>query len=216
MFSFFTPHSGGLGSLHLMGYTDEHGATIQTDSDKRWAADDNGNLDDMPYFVESYLGTQDSTLFIVERNTNRNVCHYQVNHAHDGETLDAHCPVNPSWLMIGGDVDLSNMSTDDIEDGIIYEEELSGIEPMVYGLNFLDTTHFQLKAIPGETFILEQNPAGNKWRATLMIRGEPWVVNRIYLHTAPSLMGFPVVEEIHIDVTHPDKKSDQRSFYFKK
>jgi hypothetical protein len=212
--NFFTPHTGGLSSLELLGHTDERGATVQTG--RRWASDDNGNPEDMAYFVKSFLGTQDTTLFIVERNINRNVCHYQANLNSDGETLYVHAPVKPSWLMIGAELELDSMTEQDVDEGVLYEEPLSGVEPMVYGMTFLDSTHFELKAIPGETFTLEQNPVDSCWRALLTIQGHAWVVERIYLHTTKSALGFPSVQEVHIDVTHPDKDADKRSFYYSK
>lgn len=211
------PDMCGLASLELLGHTDEHGRSEQL-GDRRWSLDDNGNPDDMEYLVKSILGTQDTTLFIIERDTNRNVCHYQVNLTPSGEPY-ANGAVKPSWCMITKDADLDDMSIEDVSgNDVIYEEALSGIEPMVYGVAMIDSTHFQIHALKGETFTLERDPVTDTWRALLTIEGRPWVVKRIYLHTkSATAMGdmFPRVSEIHVVVQYVD--SDKKfTFYYAK
>jgi hypothetical protein len=179
--------SGGISTLTRLGSVDGYGNATQLGA-REWSNADNGNPDNMINFTRGFLGDED-ILFIVERDLNRNVCYY---------SLDEH-KVVPTWLMIPDDVDLSSMTIEQIDGDLVSEEALTMLERRGYGVDVLDPTHFTVRALKGEVFTIRRDDNGNA-RAYIHIDHRDWQVRRVMIHTKPSMLGFPSVREIHIEV----------------
>lgn len=179
---------GGIESLTRLGDVDAYGNATQL-GDREWSNEDSGNPGDMVEFVRNVLGDP-NILFIIERNLNRNVCYYQL----DPETNT----VFPAWLMIPPELDIEDMSIDEV-DNELSEEGLSMLEKRAYGVDHIDATHFTMRALKGEVFTIHRDAGGA--RASIKIEGKQWVVRRFMIHTKPSrVFGIPTVAEIHIEV----------------
>ena len=197
--------SGGIANLTRLGHMAVDGALYQT-SERQWMHDDNGNPADMLELTRNLL--RDSSkpgqdvVFTIERNLNRNVCHYTFN-PESGK-------VEPGWLMVPPDVDLEDMSIDDVEEQLS-EEDLNIIERKAYGIDMMSPTKFSLRALKGEVFTLRPDKEGNQ-RATLHLDGDTWTLCRILIQTKPNAFKFPAVHELHMEVC--DAQDCTAVFYF--
>lgn len=191
----------GLSSLTQLGYVGVDGARTRL-LGREWKIGSSGNPDSMPDIVRGYMGTHDSTLFLIERDTNRNVCHYQVNLTESGE-VDAGRPVVAEWFMVAEDADLDNLDPFEYEmtgESPVHTEGLTMLEKTVYGVKTMGPTQFTVNALRGEIFTLRRR--GDGWCACVSIGGTEWVLNRVMLHTSFGFTG-PRVDEIHLEVMTP-------------
>jgi hypothetical protein len=183
-------HSGGIATLTRLGSVDAYGNVTQVGT-REWSNEENGNPDEMVEFVRNVLGEQSTILFIIERNINRNVCYYQF----DPETNK----VVPTWLMIPDDLDLKDMSIEDV-DTRLTQEDLSMFETRGYGVSVVDDTHFIVRALGDEVLTIHHDEDGNA-RATIVIDNKHWILRRIMVQTKPiRILGVPTVTELHIEV----------------
>lgn len=193
--------STGLSSLTRLGHVGVDGAPVRL-TGRVWKTGGNGNPDSMLDTVRGYLGTQDSTLFIIERDVNRNVCHYQVNLTASGG-VDPVTPVAVEWFMVAEDTDTDNLDPFEYDMGgesPVHTEQLNMIERTVYGVGAPSPTQFTVNALRGEMFNLRRR--GDGWCACVTIDGVEWVLHRVMLHTSIGFTG-PRVDEVHLDVESP-------------
>jgi len=185
--------SGGLSALNYLGCVDTEGE-IHYETDRQWAVADNGNPENILEITRGVLGENDTLMFIIERDFNRNVCYYKANTDAGGREQ-----VLPNWLIIPRDIDMHNLSIEEVEDEL-KEENLTMVETYAYGTKNIDTNQFMVNALKGEQLSIFKDDEGN-YRASIFIRGTPWVLNRIMIHTKSVAMGlYPAVSEIHLDV----------------
>lgn len=164
--------------------------------------EDNGNPEDTLEIVRGVMGRDENVMFTIERDFNRNVCYYSTQ---DGVSVDA------KWLLIPDDIDLHDMSIEQVEDELV-EEPLTRMETYAYGTKSLGQGRFMLNAIKGEQLGIRRDQEGN-YRATIFIQGIHWTLRRIMIHTKPALgMLYPSVTEIHLEVE--DVHGDIAQFFY--
>lgn len=203
--------NGGLDSLIELGVIDVHNVSHRA-STREWATTDNGNPANMLGFVRDIMGADDEVLFIVERDFNRNVVLYRPTLTYSGD-LDTTQIVNAGWLMISDEADLDDANVA-MDDDAISEEAMTSLEELGYGVNVINGSNlcFAIRALPDVPLFLVQNAKG-QWRARIEIKGQMWVLHRIFITTTPRSFGFPKVSELHLEVCDVDTDAIAQFFY---
>jgi len=195
---------GGLNALMKLGCTHVDGVSTRTTS-RSWSMNDNGNPSHMLQFVRDFIS--DDVLFTIERDFNRNVILMS-------PSLDATGNLNTvkaSWFMVPSDVDIECEETH----GSLYEEELTKLEYMGYGVTNVvpNTPSFCVAALPDTPLNLVRDPVTQKWRVCITIENVTWMLQRILLYTKPRALGmFPSVTELHLEVA--DASGAVAQFYY--
>lgn len=201
--------SGGLSSLTYLGCVDPQG-DVHYATDRCWSTDENGNPENILDITRGVMGANDTLMFIIERDVNRNVCHYTAN-LDDSGALVHENPVAPSWLIVPAGIDMHNMSIQEVEDDLT-EEGLTTMETYAYGTKNLKNGRFMVNALKGEQLSMFQDQEGN-YRTSIVIQGMHWVLRRIMIHTKPVMLGlYPSVSEIHLDVE--SRQGDPAQFFY--
>jgi hypothetical protein len=120
-----------------------------------------------PAPAPAQAGTQ--PLFIIARNTNANVVHYDVQLAADGN-LDRKKPVIAYWVMLA-------------KDG--HRENLNWIEKkMAYGFNikpYPAVNGYQMTIVAARQRSITVKKEGNAVRAEIVIDGRPAILEKMYI-----------------------------------
>jgi hypothetical protein len=130
-----------------------------------------------PTSAPAQAGTQ--PLFIIARNTNANVVHYDAQLTADGN-LDRKTPVIAYWVMLA-------------KDG--HRENLNWIErKMAYGFNikpYPAVNGYQMTIVAARQRSITVKKVGNAVRAEIVIDGRPAILEKMYInasgHTVHSL-----------------------------
>lgn len=187
--------------LILLGHTTPDGGCTRTTS-RSWCTCDNGNPVDMLTFIRDFIGKDETVLFILERDVNRNVVLYRF----DEDTMS----VDASWLLIPEDADLTQTTIAMVDEELV-QEDLSSVEQHIYGTGALNAAdmRFNLAALVDMPLHVRQNAMG-QWRVYIELEAREWILQRINVHTDKGLV--PVVTEIHFDVEDTAGRSLQ--FYY--
>lgn len=122
-------------------------------------------------------------LFVIERNTNANVVHYDANLKPDGQ-IDPRCPVQAYWIMAA-------------QDG--HREELNAIErAKAYGFTVEpagDSRAYRVELVAQKQRPIEVLRNGDTVRAETIIAGHRAYLTRIYV-TAHKVLALPAVKSI--------------------
>ena len=201
---------GGLSALLKLGWTDADGVSKRT-TGRSWCTCDNGNPAHMLDFVRDFMGPTDDILFILERDLNRNIVIYRPSFIADGE-VDRETLARASWLLVPREADLDH-TTIAMADEELVEEDLTVLEKRAYAVTVLnpDNFIFSVAALPDTPLVLTQDPNG-KWCVRIEIDSQWWTLQRIMVHTTPSVFMFPAVSEIHLDVYQETGRTAQ--FYY--
>ena len=136
-------------------------------------------------------------LFIIERNKNANVVHYDVRIGSDGK-LDPKEPVIAYFVMAA-------------EDG--RREELNWVErKMAYGFDIEPDSSsggykMTMVAVPQQSIVVKK--VGNAIRAELAIDGQPAILEKMYIDATDGLTGTTVN---YIQVYGKDLKTGKKRF----
>jgi hypothetical protein len=199
-----------LDDMQLLGIT-VNGADYQRDSRTNqlaqtalppWRCTSNGNPPDM-LSVARELFESETILFIVERDTNRNVVMYTLS---EGDIV-------PRWLMtpappVHYDSNTPLPADAEIDLGDVHTESLTALEAAFgYGVRVergsssADKTGLLVQALSGQRITLDSRD-GEAVATIQMVRDtEPLILRRIMIHTEPRpLAPWPKVVEIHLEV----------------
>lgn len=208
----FDPQVGavrGFANLTFLGVTTSGGEyTSQGEScaSPSWRRPHNGNPPNMIDVVRSLFPDQ-TVLFIVERDVNRNVVVY---------TLDkTRANVHVFWVMIPSSAPFythDSAHTQEIDLGNIHTEDLTAIENrMAYGVTLQhntasgDSLCMSVKAI-GEERIFVNTYTGV---ASVVIAENALELRRVFISTEPrSWMPYPKTVEVHVEVAAPSGDSE--------
>ena len=123
-----------------------------------------------PASAPAHPGTQ--PLFIIERNTNANVVHYDAQLTADGK-LDRKKPVIAYWVMLA-------------QDG--RRENLNWIEKkMAYGINikpYPSVNGYQMTIVAARQRSITVKKVGNAVRAEIVIDGRPAILEKMYINAS--------------------------------
>lgn len=209
------PLIGGLGSMRYLGVTSQ-GVDYPNPQlpNATWRRDNNGNPSNMLSLVRSVI-LDDTVLFLIERDLNRNVVVYRANINEDTGAPDATNPVTVFWLMIPGTpskVDQVAENSDEEDDdeeldmGDMYTEDLNTVEKTVaYGVDSRvvgGKVKLYVKALRGESITLEKQDG--TWHGTMNMAGESMRIERVLVSTEPRTWGmWPTITESHMELREP-------------
>lgn len=201
----FDPQIGqvrGFANLTFLGVTTpsgEFGANGMACSAPSWRRPHNGNPTSMIDVVRSLFPEQ-TILFIIERDVNRNVVVY---------TLDkTRANVRVFWLMIPSTAPLYTHDAplpSEIDLGSVHTEDLTAVENrLAYGVNVLndggDGLALAVKAI-GEERVYVDTFSGV---ASVTIADTTMELRRVFISTeARSWMPYPKTVEVHVECAPP-------------
>jgi hypothetical protein len=147
---------------------------------------------------ETALAKPSSTsarLFVIERNTNRNIVAYDVRLRPDG-ALDVGDPLSAYWVLLE-------------QRG--QREELSWLErELAYGFEVLppvSVAGFRLKLVSYDKRAVQVRRSGARYRALLQIAKRPAWLDKIYVRARPGWI-HPIVE--YIELVGVDAASGER------
>lgn len=173
---------------------------LEPDAHPAWHPISNGNPPNMLDVTRSLFEDNGKrVLFIVERDTNRNVLMY----SRDSERV-----VEPLWLMIQGapvhyNADEPFNDEAEIELGNIYTEDLTPLEASIgYGLRVDDSRqHVYMHALREQAIYVRQ--LEGEWHAMIEVTPNtpPLFLRRITIITQPRPFApWPRIVEVHVEV----------------
>ena len=207
----FDPQVGavrGFANLNFLGVTTsggEYTALGEPCVSPSWRRPHNGNPPNMIDVVRSLFPDQ-SVLFIVERDVNRNVVVY---------TLDkTRANVRVYWLMIPSSAPFythDSPHTEEIDLGNIHTEDLTAIENrLAYGVTMHsnaapETLCVSVKAIGEERMFVDTYTGV----ASVVIAENQLELRRVFISTEPrSWMPYPKTVEVHVEVAAPSSEPE--------
>ena len=150
-----------------------------------------------PASAAAQAGTQ--PLFIIERNKNSNVVHYDAQLTADGK-LDRKKPVIAYWVMLA-------------QDG--RRENLNWIEKkMAYGINIKpdpSVNGYQMTIVAAPQRSITVKKVGSAVRAEIVIDGRPAILEKMYINASEKLTG-PTVHYLELygkDVQTAEKRFEK-------
>jgi hypothetical protein len=196
-----------------------------------WAMESNGNPHSLMFkTIKELLYDTVHVLFIIERDTNKNVVVYGLNKDSDGNVL---LTTVVFWVMIpveakreeeedeDEEVDLGNEGDQEVDLGNVYTEDLTFFENnYAYGIKSRslesdgEEEHIYVKALEGQLITVKQDMDG-EYYAMIHLNGSTRLLNRIFICTEPRLLGLCRTTEVHVDVRDAWHDDDVVTYYFK-
>jgi hypothetical protein len=132
-------------------------------------------------FISQASAEKNERLFLVERNQNRNVVHYDVCRKDNNELCDSNT-VKVYWILEGGK-----------------REELNSIEKKyAFGIKSMvmqdENVSFSVAAL--ENLIIAVEKINGKYKAVTTVRNREIVLEKVYVNSTLGLFGMPQVSYI--------------------
>lgn len=198
-----------------------------------WSMQSNGNPHSLMFkTIKELLYDTVHVLFIIERDTNKNVVVYGLNKDSSGNVV---LTTVVFWVMIpveakrdedveeeeDEEVDLGNTDDQEVDLGNVYTEDLTFFENnYAYGIKSRslqsdgEEEHIYVKALEGQLIMVKQDMDG-EYYAMIHINGSVRLLNRIFICTEPRPLGLCRTKEVHVDVRDAWHDDDVVTYYFK-